>query len=116
MSFHALQVSFDKVFYKFAEEPDKLFWTRLKEKASAFLGKRLEHLENREIFCFHRPIVLIVSACPGYKTLRERIRFLYKNVINPLIVETGQSINESKEQMLRLITSQLALIRVPIVH
>ena len=116
MSFYALQVCFDKVFYIFAEEPHKLIWTRRKEKAFAFLGKRLEHLENREIICFHRPVILIVLAGPGQQILRKLIRFLYNNVIDCLFVATAQSINDRKEQVMRHITSQLALIRAPIVH
>ena len=32
LSFHALEVSFEKTYYTFAQESDKLLWTRLKEK------------------------------------------------------------------------------------
>ena len=39
MPFHALQVSFEKIYYTFAQEPNKLFWARLKENTFAFLGK-----------------------------------------------------------------------------
>ena len=39
MSFYALQVSFEKIYYTLAEEPDKLFWARMKEKTFAFAGK-----------------------------------------------------------------------------
>ena len=44
-----------------------LFSTKLKEKGSAFVGKRMEHLQSRQILCVHRPKVLTVSAGPGYK-------------------------------------------------
>ena len=73
-------------------------------------------MERREIVCVHRPKFLTVSAGPGYEILREWIRCLYNNVIDRLCVATSQSINDRREQMLRLDTSQLALIRVPIVH
>ena len=46
------------------------------------------------------------------KNLKEWIQFSYNNVIDRLCVETSQSINDLGEQMLRLDTSQLALIRV----
>ena len=49
MSFYVLQVSFEKNYSKFAEEPDKLFRTRLQEKTFAFVGKGLELMERREI-------------------------------------------------------------------
>ena len=48
MSFRAFQVSFEKKFFTFAEETDKLFWRIKKEKTFAFVGKRLEHLESTE--------------------------------------------------------------------
>ena len=34
-------VFFEKIYYAFVEKPDKLFWTRLKEKNFAFAGKWL---------------------------------------------------------------------------
>ena len=80
------------------------------------MGKRLEHLDSRETLCVHRPKFLTVSAGPGYKILREWIRCLYNNVIDRLCVATSQSIKDRREQMLRLDTSELALIRVLIVH
>ena len=49
-SFYVLQVSFEQIYYAFAKKPDKLFWARLKEEIFAFVGKWLEHMENRE-FC-----------------------------------------------------------------
>ena len=36
MSFHALQVSFEQIYYVFAKKPDKFFWTREKPKTFAF--------------------------------------------------------------------------------
>ena len=64
----------------------------------AFVGKSLEHLENREILCVQRPKFLTVSASPGYKTLREWIRCLYNNVIDRLCAATNQSTNDRSEQ------------------
>ena len=52
MSYYALRVSFEKVYYTIAEEPDRFFWARLKEKTFAFVGKWLEHLEIRVICVF----------------------------------------------------------------
>ena len=49
MYFYALRVSFEKIYYTIPEEPDKLFWARLNEKSFAYMGKRLEHLESRQI-------------------------------------------------------------------
>ena len=37
--FYDLQVSFEKIYYTFTEEPDKIFCIGLKEKAFAFAGK-----------------------------------------------------------------------------
>ena len=65
MSFHALQVSIEKIYYASKEKPDKLFWTRLKEKTFAIAAKRLGTLESGEIFCVLRQKFLIVSAGPG---------------------------------------------------
>ena len=42
--FNALRIYFQKIFYALAEEPDKLFWARLKERTFAFVGRRLEQL------------------------------------------------------------------------
>ena len=116
MSVYALQASFEQIQYAFAKNPDRLFWAKQNEKAFGFLGKRLQHFESREISCVHRPNFLTVSAVPGYKVLSESIRCLYNNVIDCLCVATSQSINDLREQMLRLNISQLALIRTPIVH
>ena len=40
------------------------FRARLKENIFAFVGKLLEHFENREILFVHRPKFLTVSAGP----------------------------------------------------
>ena len=116
MSFYAFQVSFEKMYYTFAEEPDKLFRRMLKEKTFASVGKCCEHLERRESLCLHCPRVLIIPDVSGLKNLRELIRCLYSNVINRLFVAISQIKNNSREQILRLGTSQVALIRAPVVH
>ena len=116
MPFYALQVSLEQFFYEFTKKPDKLFWARLKEKTFEFVGKRLEHLESREIFGVHRPKILTASAGPEYKISREWMRCLYNNVIDRLCVATSYSENYRREQMLRLNTRQLALIQVPVVR
>ena len=107
MSFYALQVNSEQIFYAFPKKLDELFWARMKEKTFAFVGKWLEHLESREILFVHRPTFLTVSAGPGIKTSREWIRCLYNNVINCLSVTTKQSTNDEREQTLHLDTSQL---------
>ena len=76
------------------------------------MGKSLKHLDNREILCIHRPNVFTVSAGPGYKTFREWIRFSYNNMTDRLFAATIQTMKDHSEQMLRLNSSQLALIRV----
>ena len=111
--FYALQVSFEQIYYAFAMKPDELFWARLKEKTFAFVGKGLEHLESREIFCVHRPKFLTLSAGPVYETSRERIRCSYNNVIDRLIEVTNQSTNDQREQTLHVETSQLVLNQDP---
>ena len=112
MSFYALQVSFEQIYYAFAKKPDKLFRARLKEKTFAFVGKWLEHMESRETLCVHRPKF---SVGPGYKILSEWIRCLYNNVIDRLCVVTNQSTNDQREQTLHLDTSQLVLNQDPTV-
>ena len=37
MSFYALQVCFEEIYYANAKQPDKHFWERLKEKIFAFV-------------------------------------------------------------------------------
>ena len=59
MSSYALQVSFEDIDYKFAEEPDKLLWVRREETIFAFAGKRWENLESRNILCIGHPKILI---------------------------------------------------------
>ena len=115
MSFHALQVSCEKIRYTFEQEHDKLFRATLKEKSFAFVGKRMDYLESIETLCVHRPIFFIVSAGPVYKILRESIPCLYNNVIERLFVATSQRIDDRREQILRADTIKLDLIRVPIV-
>ena len=107
---------FEKVHCTFAEETDKLFWARLKEKTFEFVGKRVEQWESIEILCVHRPKILAVPVAPGYKFLREWIQCLYNDVIDRQFVATSQSLDDPLEQILRLNIKQLALIRVPIVH
>ena len=75
------------------------FRARLKENIFAFVGKLLEHFENREILFVHRPKFLTVSAGPWYKILREWIRCLYNNVIDRLCVPAYQSTNDQREHV-----------------
>ena len=109
MSFYALEVSFEQIFYATSKKPDKLFWARLKEKIFAFVAKRLEHLESREILCVHCPNFLTASAGLGYIILSERIRCLYNDVIDCLYMATNQSTIDQREQTLHLDTSPLLL-------
>ena len=76
----------------------------------------MELLESREIFSVHPAKILIVPVAPLYKILSEGIWFLYMDVIDRLFVATSQSMNDRREQMCLLGTSQLALIRGPNVH
>ena len=76
MSFYALQVSFEKTYYTFAEELAKLFWARLKKMIFTVVGISLENLESREILCVHNLKHLIAPAGPAYKNLREWIQCL----------------------------------------
>ena len=73
-------------------------------------------VQDSSVLGVHRPKFLIVSASPGYKNLREWVQCLYKNLIDHLCVATSQTVNDRREQMLRVEASQVALIRVPIVH
>ena len=115
MSFYALQLSFEKIYYTFAEEPDELFWARLQEKNFAFVGKCLKNMESRENLCVHRPQTMTVSVGPGYKSLKEWVRCLYNNIIDRMFVATSQSTIDQKEQTLHLDTSQLVLNQAPTV-
>ena len=96
MSFHALQVWFEQIYYAFAKKPDELFWARLKEKTFAFVGKRLEQWDSRELLCVHRPKFLTVSDGLGFKSVREWIRCLYNNVIDRLFVATSQKLKDRR--------------------
>ena len=116
MSFYALQVSFEQIYYAFAEKLDKLFWTRLKEKGFVFEEKRLEHLQKRNTLYFNRPKTLNVSTSPEYKVSMRRTHCLYNNVIYRLNAATNQSINDPREPTLRPDTNQLVLIRDPTVY
>ena len=83
--------------------------------AFAFAGKRLEHLESREILCVHRPKSLKTLIVREYKILTEQIHCLYNNVIYRLPAAANQSTKDQREQTLHLDTSQLALIQEPTV-
>ena len=111
-----MRVSFERIYYTFAEKPDKIFGQDWRERLFSFVGNWLEHMEGREILCIHRPEILTVSVGPGYKTSRECIQSFYNDVIDRLIVATSQPKNDHSELMLRLDTNQPALIGVPIVH
>ena len=67
MSFHGLQVSFESIYYAFAQKPSKLFWARLNKVGFAFAGKRLKHLESRETLCVHHPKSLNALNLREYK-------------------------------------------------
>ena len=81
----------------------------------AFAGKRLEHLESREILCVHRPKSLNALNVREYKISTEQIHCLCDNVIYRLSVATNQSTNDQREQTLHLDTSQLAVNQDPTV-
>ena len=49
MSFYALQISLEESFYAFPKKPDKHFRTTLKERTFALVGKKLEHLQSKDI-------------------------------------------------------------------
>ena len=111
MFLYILHVSSEKYYYAFAGKPDKFFCTRVKENDFPFAGKRLEHLENREILCVQRPKILIFSVDPVNKSLRECIRCLYNNVVDRLFQATSKSTNDRRVQTLWLDIIQLALIQ-----
>ena len=115
MSFYALQLSFEQTYHAFAKKPDKLFWATLKEKIFAIVGKGLEHLESKEIYCAHRPNFLSVSAGTGEKKIEG---------LDPVLVHYGnrssvrganQLTNDQREQTLHLDTTQLVLNQDPTV-
>ena len=92
---------------------DKLFWARLTKVTFAFAGKRLEHLESREILCVHRPKSLNALNVRECKILTGKNHCLCNNVIYRLSAATNQSTNDQKEQSLHLDTSQPALNQDP---
>ena len=55
MCLSASKVSFEHVYYDFAEKLDKLFWIRLNEMTFEFPGIWLEILEGETILRVHRP-------------------------------------------------------------
>ena len=65
MSFYALPVSFEQIYYAITKKPEKLFWARLKEKTFAFVENWLEHLDSEELLCVYRLNLLTVSVGPG---------------------------------------------------
>ena len=79
----------------------------------AFAGRRLEHLESREILCVHRPKTLNALNVQEYKVLTEQNHCLCNNVVYRLSAATNQSTNDQTEQTLHLNTSQLALNQDP---
>ena len=114
MSFYGLQVSFC-LQVAFAEKRDKLFWARLKKVNFAFAGKRLEHLESKEVLCVHRPKSLNALTVRENEILTEKIHCLCNNVVYRLSAATNHSTNDQREQTLHLNTSQLALNQDPTV-
>ena len=80
MSFFALQVSFERINYTFAEKADKLFWTKQKEKTFAVEEKKWEHREVRKTLCCHRPKTLIALVFQQYRVLIGRIHSLYNTL------------------------------------
>ena len=115
MSFYALQVCFEQIYYAFAKKPDKLFWARLKKVTFAFAGKQLEHLESIGILCVHRAKFFNALNVRRYKNLTEQIQCFCNNVTYRLSAATNQSTNDQREQRLHLNTSQLALNQDPTV-
>ena len=90
MPFYALQASFEKIYYTFAEEPYKLYWAKLKEKIFPIVGKWPEHVESREVLCVLPAKILIGSVGVGSKILGEWIRCFYNNAIDRLLVATSR--------------------------
>ena len=72
MSFYGLQISLESIYYAFAKKTDKLIWARLKKVTFALAGKRLEHLESREISCVHHAKSLTALNVREYKILTEQ--------------------------------------------
>ena len=84
--------------------------------AFAFVGKRFEHLESREILFGHRPKTLNGLNVREYKILTKQIHCLFNNVICRLSAATNQSTNDQREHRLHVDTSQLALKQDPTVR
>ena len=75
-----------------------------------FAADSVEHLESRDIFNVHRPKTLNALVVRGYEIMTKWIHYLYSNVVDRLFVATNQSMNDRREQTLRLDSSQLILI------
>ena len=116
MSCYALQVFCEKIYYTFEQEPDKVFWRKLKEKFLDLLEKVWNTWGVEKFFVFSVKNFLMVSAGPRDKTMREWFRCLIKNVLDRLLVATSPLISDRSEHMLHLEPCQLVAIRVPIVH
>ena len=94
----------------------KTLWARMKEIKFEFAEDCVEHLNSKEILCIYRPKTSNVSNNRGYRSLMECIQCLRSKLFDHLIMTTSQSLNDRKEYLLRIDTSQLALIPAPIVH
>ena len=116
LSFCALQISFEQIYYAFAGKLDKIFWARLKEKSFAIARKWLRNMQSGKTLCVHCPKTLNGSTSQVLKVSIERNQCWFRNVIDWLSVATNQSIYYRMEYMLRLIIRKIALIRVPIAH
>ena len=109
MSFYALQISFEEIYYAFAERPDKLFGTRLKQNTFEFAGKSLDYLASGK-FLFFRCSEFLIASTVRVKKVKEWIQFLYRDVMDHLFVATSQSTIDRWEHLLRFHTSEIALI------
>ena len=89
MSFHALQVPFELIYYAMAWKLGKLVWKTLKEMTFALVAKRLELLVSRENLFVHYPKTLKTTSVHGFKILKEWIQCLCINVVDSLFVETS---------------------------
>ena len=116
MTFYALQVSYEKIYNTLAQELDEFFGQDWRKRHLRLWENDWNTWRVQKTCVFIVQKFLTVSAGPGCKILGEWIWCRYLNVINRLLVATSQSINNRREHMLRLDISQLALIRVLIVH
>ena len=114
-SFYASGVSFERIYYTFAKEPEKRFWTTLKKKTSALVWKWLEHLESCDNLRVHRPRTLKSSIVQGHNFCAVT-ECLCSNVVHRLFVATSQLTNDHRVQTLLVDTNQLVLIRDLTVH